>query len=124
MIRYRANLTFTDIYGHVLCTLHNEITNGVSVKKALSNFNFRCKKKLGLIKTSKVISNGAIYVDTVKYIVSNNNITRVHRNEPESVLTSFNSNIIEVDSKEYIYSEEDGVYWLNGVQYSEYIYAS
>lgn len=121
MIRYTADLTFTDIYGHVLCTLHNEITNAVSVKKALSNFNFRCKKKLGLIKTSRVISNGAIYVDTVKYIVSNNNITRVHRNEPESALISFNSDIIEVDGKEYVYSEEDGVYWLNGVQYSEYI---
>ena len=121
MIKYMANLTFTDIYGHVLCTLHNEITNAVSVKKALSNFNFRCKKKLGLIKTSRVISNGAIYVDTVKYIVHNNNITRVHQNKPESVLISFNSNIIEVDGKEYIYNEEDGVYWLDGVQYSEYI---
>lgn len=121
MIRYKADLTFTDIYGHVVCTLHNEITNAVSVKKALSNFNFRCKKKLGLIKTSRVISNGAIYVDTVKYIVHNNNITRVHQNKPESVLISFNSNIIEVDGKEYIYSEEDGVYWLDGVQYSEYL---
>ena len=121
MIRYIADLTFTDIYGHVLCTLHNEITNAVSVKKALSNFNFRCKKKLGLIKTSRVISNGAIYVDTVKYIVHNNNITRVHRNELESALISFNSNIIEVDGKEYIYNEDDGVYWLNGIQYSDYI---
>lgn len=121
MIRYTADLTFTDIYGHVLCTLHNEITNTVSVKKALSNFNFRCKKKLGLIKTSRVISNGVIYVDTVKYIVHNNNITRVHKNEPESVLISFNSNIIEVDGKEYIYNEDDGVYWLNGIQYSDYI---
>lgn len=122
MIRYTADLTFTDIYGHVLCTLHNEITNAVSVKKALSNFNFRCKKKLGLIKTSRVISNGAIYADAAKYIVHNNNITRVHRNEPESALISFNSNIIEVDGKEYIYNEEDGVYWLGGVQYSEYIH--
>lgn len=121
MNRYEADLTFTDIYGHVLCTFHNETTKAASVKKALSNYNFRCKKKLGLIKASRVISNGVIYVDTVKYIVSNNNITRVHRNEPESVLMSFNSNIIEVDGKEYIYSEEDGVYWLNGVQYSEYI---
>lgn len=122
MIRYTADLIFTDIYGHVLCTLRNETTKAVSVKKALSNFNFRCKKKLGLIKTSRVISNGAIYVDTVKYMVSNNNITRMHRNEPESVLIAFNSNIIEVDGKEYIYSEEDGVYWLDGVQYSEYIH--
>lgn len=121
MNRYEADLTFTDIYGHVLCTFHNETTKAASVKKALSNYNFRCKKKLGLIKASRVISNGVIYVDTVKYIVSNNNITRVHRNEPESVLMSFNSNIIEVDGKEYIYSEEDGVYWLDGVQYSEYI---
>lgn len=121
MVRYTADLTFTDIYGHVVCTLHNEITNAVSVKKALSNYNFRCKKRLGLTRTSRVISNGVIYIDTVKYIVHNNNITRVHRNEPESVLISFNSNIIEVDGKEYIYSEEDGVYWLNGVQYSEYI---
>ena len=121
MIRYIADLTFTDIYGHVLCTLHNEITNAVSVKKALSNFNFRCKKKLGLIKTSRVISNGAIYVDTVKYIVHNNNITRVHQSEPESTLISFDSNIIEVDGKEYIYNEEDGVYWLDGIQYSEYL---
>lgn len=121
MIRYEADLTFTDIYGHVLCTLHNETTKAISVKKALSNYNFRCKKRLGLTRTSRVISNGAIYVDTVKYIVSNNNITRVHQNEPESVLTSFNSNIIEVDGKEYIYSEEDGVYWLDGVQYSEYL---
>lgn len=121
MNRYEADLTFTDIYGHVLCTFHNETTKATSVKKALSNYNFRCKKKLGLIKASRVISNGVIYVDTVKYIVSNNNITRVHRNEPESVLMSFNSNIIEVDSKEYVYSEEDGVYWLNGVQYSDYI---
>ena len=121
MIRYKADLTFTDIYGHVVCTLHNEITNAVSVKKALSNYNFRCKKRLGLTRTSRVISNGVIYIDTVKYIVSNNNITRVHRNEPESALISFNSNIIEVDGKEYIYSEEDGVYWLDGVQYSEYI---
>ena len=122
MIRYIADLTFTDIYGHVLCTLRHETTKAVSVKKALSNFNFRCKKKLSLIKTSRVISNGAIYVDAVKYIVHNNNITRVHRNEPESVLISFNSNIIEVDGKEYIYNEEDGVYWLDGVQYSEYIH--
>ena len=121
MNRYEADLTFTDIYGHVLCTFHNETTKATSVKKALSNYNFRCKKKLGLIKASRVISNGVIYVDTVKYIVSNNNITRVHRNEPESVLMSFNSNIIEVDGKEYIYSEEDGVYWLDGVQYSEYL---
>ena len=27
-----------------------------------------------------------------------------------------------VDGKEYIYNEDDGVYWLNGVQYSEYIH--
>ena len=122
MIKYEANLTFTDIYGHVLCTLRNETTKAVSIKKALSNYCFRCKKRLGLTRTSRVISNGAIYVDTVKYIVSNNNITRVHQNEPESVLTSFNSNIIEIDGKEYIYNEDDGVYWLNGVQYSEYIH--
>lgn len=122
MIRYEADLTFTDIYGHVLCTLHNEITKAISVKKALSNYNFRCKKRLGLTRTSRVISNGAIYIDTVKYIVHNNNITRMHRNEPESALISFNSNTIEVDGKEYIYNEEDGVYWLDGVQYSEYIH--
>lgn len=121
MIRYEANLTFTDIYGHILCTLHNETTSAVSVKKALSNYNFRCKKRLGLTRTSRVISNGAIYVDTVKYMVSNNNITRVHQSEPESTPISFNSNIIEVDGKEYIYSKEDGVYWLDGVQYSDYI---
>ena len=121
MIKYMANLTFTDIYGHVLCEFRYETTNAVSVKKALSNYNFRCKKRLGLTRTSKVISNGAIYADTVKYIVSNNNITRVHRNELESALISFNSNTIEVDGKEYIYSEEDGVYWLDGIQYSEYI---
>lgn len=121
MIRYTADLTFTDIYGHVLCTLHNETTKAISVKKALSNYNFRCKKRLGLTRTSRVISNGVIYVDAVKYIVHNNNITRVHRNELESALISFNSNTIEVDGKEYIYSEEDGVYWLDGVQYSEYI---
>ena len=121
MVRYIADLTFTDIYGHTLSTFHNEITNAVSVKKALSNYNFRCKKRLGLTRTSRVISNGVIYADTVKYIVSNNNITRVHRNELESALISFNSNTIEVDGKEYIYSEEDGVYWLDGVQYSEYI---
>lgn len=122
MIRYEANLTFKDIYGHVLCEFRYETTNAVSVKKALSNYNFRCKKRLGLTRTSRVISNGVIYADTVKYIVSNNNITRVHRNELESALISFNSNTIEVDGKEYIYSEEDGVYWLNGVQYSEYIH--
>ena len=122
MIRYKADLTFTDIYGHVLCTLRNETTKAVSIKKALSNFNFRCKKRLGLTRTSRVISNGAIYVDAVKYIVHNNNITRVHQNEPESVLISFNSDIIEVDGKEYIYNEQDGVYWLDGVQYSEYIH--
>lgn len=122
MIRYEANLTFTDIYGHVLCEFRYETTNAVSVKKALSNYNFRCKKRLGLTRTSRVISNGAIYADTVKYIVSNNNITRVHRNELESALISFNSNTIEVDGKEYIYSEEDGVYWLDGIQYSEYIH--
>ena len=122
MVRYTADLTFTDIYGHVLYTLHNETTKAISVKKALSNYNFRCKKRLGLTRTSRVISNGAIYVDTVKYIVHNNNITRVHRNEPESALMSFNSNTIEVDGKEYIYNEEDGVYWLDGVQYSEYIH--
>lgn len=121
MIRYEANLTFTDIYGNILSVFHNETTKAVSVKKALSNYNFRCKKRLSLTRTSRVISNGVIYVDTVKYIVSNNNITKVHRNEPESVLISFNSNIIEVDGKEYIYSEEDGVYWLDGVQYSEYL---
>lgn len=121
MIRYEADLTFIDIYGHVLCTLHNETTKAISVKKALSNYNFRCKKRLGLTRTSRVISNGVIYVDAVKYIVHNNNITRVHRNELESALISFNSNTIEVDGKEYIYSEEDGVYWLDGVQYSEYI---
>lgn len=45
----------------------------------------------------------------------------MHKNEPESVLISFNSNIIEVDGKEYIYNEDDGVYWLNGIQYSDYI---
>lgn len=121
MIRYEANLTFTDIYGNILSVFHNETTKAVSVKKALSNYNFRCKKRLGLTRTSRVISNGVIYADTVKYIVSNNNITRVHRNELESALISFNSNTIEVDGKEYIYSEEDGVYWLDGVQYSEYI---
>lgn len=121
MIRYEANLTFKDIYGHVLCEFRYETTNAVSVKKALSNYNFRCKKRLGLTRTSRVISNGVIYADTVKYIVSNNNITRVHRNELKSALISFNSNTIEVDGKEYIYSEEDGVYWLDGVQYSEYI---
>lgn len=121
MIRYTADLTFTDIYGNILSEFRYETTKAVSVKKALSNYNFRCKKRLGLIRTSRAISNGAIYADAVKYIVHNNNITRVHRNEPESVLTSFNSNIIEVDGKEYIYSEEDGVYWLDGVQYSEYI---
>lgn len=121
MIRYTADLTFTDIYGHTLSTFHNETTKAISVKKALSNYNFRCKKRLGLTRTSRVISNGAIYMDTVKYIVHNNNITRVHQNKPESVLISFNSNIIEVDGKEYIYNEEDGVYWLDGVQYSEYI---
>lgn len=122
MIRYEANLTFTDIYGNILSVFHNETTKAVSVKKALSNYNFRCKKRLGLTRTSRVISNGVIYVDTVKYIVNNNNITRVHQNKPESVLISFNSNIIEVDGKEYIYNEEDGVYWLDGVQYSEYIH--
>lgn len=122
MIRYTADLTFTNIYGNILSEFRYETTKAVSVKKALSNYNFRCKKRLGLTRTSRVISNGAIYVDTVKYMVSNNNITRVHQSEPESVLTSFNSNIIEVDGKEYIYSEEDGVYWLNGVQYSEYIH--
>ena len=122
MIRYEANLTFTDIYGNILSVFHNETTKVVSVKKALSNYNFRCKKRLGLTRTSRVISNGAIYMDTVKYIVHNNNITRVHQNKPESVLISFNSNIIEVDGKEYIYNEEDGVYWLDGVQYSEYIH--
>ena len=122
MVRYTADLTFTDIYGHVLCEFRYETTNAVSVKKALSNYNFRCKKRLGLTRTSRVISNGAIYVDTVKYIVHNNNITRVHRNEPESALISFNSNIIEVDGKEYIYNKDDGVYWLDGVQYSEYIH--
>lgn len=121
MNRYEADLTFTDIYGHVLCTFHNETTKAVSIKKALSNYCFRCKKRLGLTRTSRVISNGVIYVDAVKYIVHNNNITRVHRNELESALISFNSNTIEVDGKEYIYSEEDGVYWLDGVQYSEYI---
>lgn len=121
MIRYTADLTFTDIYGHTLSTFHNETTNAVSVKKALSNYSFRCKKRLGLTRTSRVISNGAIYADAVKYIVNNNNITRVHRNEPESALISFNSNTIEVDGKEYIYSEEDGVYWLDGIQYSEYL---
>lgn len=122
MIRYTADLTFTNIYGNILSEFRYETTKAVSVKKALSNYNFRCKKRLGLTRTSRVISNGAIYVDTVKYMVSNNNITRVHQSEPESVLTSFNSNIIKVDGKEYIYSEEDGVYWLNGVQYSEYIH--
>lgn len=121
MIRYEADLTFTDIYGNILSEFRYETTNAVSVKKALSNYNFRCKKRLGLTRTSRVISNGAIYADAVKYIVHNNNITRVHRNELESALISFNSNTIEVDGKEYIYSEEDGVYWLDGVQYSEYI---
>ena len=121
MIRYEANLTFTDIYGNILSVFHNETTKAVSVKKALSNYNFRCKKRLGLTRTSRVISNGVIYVDTVKYIVNNSNITRVHQNEPESALISFNSNIIEVDGKEYIYNEEDDVYWLDGVQYSEYL---
>lgn len=76
MIKYMANLTFTDIYGHVLCEFRYETTNAVSVKKALSNFNFRCKKKLGLIKTSRVISNGVIYVDTVKYSVINSQIQK------------------------------------------------
>lgn len=121
MIRYEANLTFTDIYGNILSEFRYETTKAVSVKKALSNYCFRCKKRLGLTRTSRVISNGAIYADAVKYMVHNNNITRVHRNEPESAPISFNSNIIEVDGKEYIYSKEDGVYWLNGVQYSEYI---
>ena len=76
MIRYTADLTFTDIYGHTLSTFHNETTNAVSVKKALSNYNFRCKKRLGLTRTSRVISNGAIYVDTVKYSVINNQIQK------------------------------------------------
>lgn len=121
MIRYIADLTFTDIYGHILCVFHNETTKAISVKKALSNYNFRCKNRLGLIKASRVISNGVIYADTVKYIISNNIVTRVHKNKPESVLTSFNNNTIEVDGKEYIYDKENDVYWLNGVQYSEYI---
>ena len=121
MVRYTADLTFIDIYGNILSKFRYETTKAVSVKKALSNYCFRCKKRLGLTRTSRVISNGVIYADTVKYIVSNNNITRVHRNELESALISFNSNTIEVDGKEYIYSEEDGVYWLNGVQYSDYI---
>lgn len=121
MIRYTADLTFTDIYGNILSEFRYETTNAVSVKKALSNYNFRCKKRLGLTRTSRVISNGVIYADTVKYIVNNNNIARVHRNEPESALISFNSSTIEVDGKEYIYNEDDGVYWLNGIQYSDYI---
>ena len=76
MIRYTADLTFIDIYGHVLCEFRYETTNAVSVTKALSNYCFRCKKRLGLIRTSRVISNGAIYVDTVKYSVINNQIQK------------------------------------------------
>ena len=32
-----------------------------------------------------------------------------------------NSDTIEQDGKIYIYDEENGVYWLDGIPFSEYI---
>lgn len=55
---------------------------------------------------------------SVVHEVKNNKVVEVEYNVVKPV---YRGNVIEVDGKEYIYNEDDGVYWLDGVQYSEYV---
>lgn len=117
-MKYIADLKITDVYHRQVCLIYRETTNATSVKKALSNFNYRAKKKLGLVNYTKLVCNGVIMQDDISYEVKNNKVVEVKYSIVKPV---YKGNVIEVDGKEYVYNEDDGVYWLDGVQYSEYI---
>lgn len=117
-MKYIADLKITDVYHRQVCHIYQESTNATSVKKALSNFNFRAKKKLGLVNYTKLVCNGVIMQDDISYEVKNNKVVEVEYNVVKPV---YKGNVIDVDGREYIYNEDDGVYWLDGIQYSEYI---
>ena len=118
MQTYTAYLTV--LRNHkVQFTYNGETTTAQSPHKALSNFNYRAKKRLGLVDETKVVCSGTILNDNLVFIVKNNRITDII--EQEHTPSKRNDKVIEQDGKEYIYSEEDDVYWLDGVQYSEYI---
>lgn len=55
---------------------------------------------------------------SVVHEVKNNKVVEVEYNVVKPV---YKDNVIDVDGREYIYNEDDGVYWLDGIQYSEYI---
>lgn len=55
---------------------------------------------------------------SVVHEVKNNKVVEVEYNVVKPV---YKGNVIDVDGREYIYNEDDGVYWLDGIQYSEYI---
>lgn len=117
-MKYIADLKITDVYHRQVCLIYRETTNATSVKKALSNFNYRAKKKLGLVNYTKLVCNGVIMQDDISYEVKNNKVVEV---EYSIVKPVYKGNVIEVDGKEYIFDEEDNVFWLNGIKYSEYI---
>lgn len=117
-MKYIADLKITDVYNRQVCHIYREATNATSVKKALSNFNFRAKKRLGLVNYTKLVCNGVIMQDDISYEVKNNKVVEV---EYSIVKPVYKGNVIEVDGKEYIFDEEDNVFWLNGIKYSEYI---
>ncbi len=50
--------------------------------------------------------------------MKNNKVVEV---EYSIVKPVYKGNVIDVDGKEYIFDEEDNVFWLNGIKYSEYI---
>lgn len=100
-------------------TYNGEITIAQSPHKALSNFNYRAKKRLGLVDETKVICSGTILNDNLVFIVKNNRITDII--EQEHRPSKRGNKVIEQDGQEYIFDEEDNVFWLNGIKYSEYI---
>lgn len=53
------------------------------------------------------------------FVVKNNRITDIIEQEHKPVRR--NSKVVEQDGKEYIFDKEDGVFWLDGVRYSEYL---
>ena len=55
---------------------------------------------------------------SVVHEVKNNKVVEV---EYSIVKPVYKGNVIEVDGKEYIFDEEDNVFWLNGIKYSKYI---
>lgn len=55
---------------------------------------------------------------SVVHEVKNNKVVEIEYNIIKPV---YKGNVIDVDGREYIYNEDDGVYWLDGIQYSEYI---